>query len=208
MVTEKGDLNMIYRISRDENEATILQLVEKYPKCFFGEPRQRVPIKKSIRAELQAEGFPADYGLIASAVDWYESHLGYQYVLETGRKRIDLNGKEVGTVTEQEHLAAQKKIKADLQKVNERNSVYSSKPTTPLQPCKLRKTEPAAPVSPAPLQEVSPELMPIYEALQAANNAISATPSSDLRAALASAALGVLVKEAQRAIENFNSHAS
>ena len=111
-------------------------------------------------------------------------------------------------MTEQEHLAAQKKIKADLQKVNERNSVYSSKPTTPLQPCKLRKTEPAAPVSPAPLQEVSPELMPIYEALQAANNAISATPSSDLRAALASAALGVLVKEAQRAIENFNSHAS
>ena len=93
---------MIYRISRDENEATVLQLVEKYPKCFFEDPRQRVPIKKSIRDDLQAEGFPADYGLISSAVDWYESHFSYQYALEPGRKRIDLNGKEVGTVTEQE----------------------------------------------------------------------------------------------------------
>ena len=39
-----------------------------------------------------------------------ESHFGYQLTLQTGVKRIDLTGKEVGTVTELEHRAAQKYV--------------------------------------------------------------------------------------------------
>jgi hypothetical protein len=62
-----------------------------------------------------------------------------------------------------------------------------------------------APISRSAEQRVSPELTPVYEAFLAANDAISATPNGDLRSALATAALGVIVKEAQRAIGNLNS---
>jgi ProP effector len=102
---------MSYRPNREENEETIRMLVDRYPKCFFADPRLRRPLKKNITADLQQDGFPATYELIAGAVEWYQSHFGYQYSLETGARRINLNGKEVGTVTEQEHLAAEKKIK-------------------------------------------------------------------------------------------------
>ena len=102
---------MSYRPNREENEETIRMLVDRYPKCFFADPRLRRPLKKNITADLQQDGLPATYELIAGAVEWYQSHFGYQYSLETGARRINLNGKEVGTVTEQEHLAAEKKVK-------------------------------------------------------------------------------------------------
>jgi ProQ/FINO family len=177
-----------------------------------------VPLKQNIAADLQDDGFPAAYELIVSAVGWYMRHFAYQYALQAGAKRINLNGKEVGTVTEQEWLKAQKRIKEDQQRVKERNLGYPVRTmmsphssgrisddmvgkvdAPPISPVK------AASVSPAELQ-VSPELTPLYEALRAANNAISATPNGELRAALASAALGVVVKEAQRAIASFSSN--
>jgi sRNA-binding protein len=112
---------MTYKISRDENETTIRQLVNKYPKCFFEDPRQRIPLKKNIAADLQMDGFPAAYEVIVSAVEWYMSHFAYQYALQAGAKRINLNGKEAGTVTQQEYLNSQKRIKEDQQKLTERN---------------------------------------------------------------------------------------
>lgn len=215
---QEDNWKMIYQVSRDENEATIRQLANKYPKCFFEDPHQRLPLNKSIAIDLQNDGFPAAYELIVSAIAWYMKHFAYQYALQAGAKRIDLNGKEVGTVTEQEYLAAQNKIKADQQKRNERSLGHPVKTMMPLQSSgrisddQMRKVDAppispvkAASVSPAELQ-VSPELTPLYEALRAANNALSATPNGELRAALASAALGVVVKEAQRAIAGFSSN--
>jgi sRNA-binding protein len=111
---------MRYQFSREEIDATIRQLANNYPKCFFEDPRQRRPLKKSIAVDLQNDGFPAAYELIVSAIDWYMKNFSNQYALATGAKRIALDGKEVGTVTEQEHLNAQKKIEADKQTVGER----------------------------------------------------------------------------------------
>ena len=119
---DDGGKTMSYRANREETEETIRMLVDRYPKCFFVGPRPRRPLKKNITADLQQDGFPAAYELIASAVEWYQSHFGYQYSLETGARRINLNGKEVGTVTEQEHLAAEKKIKESKAILAERKS--------------------------------------------------------------------------------------
>src|SRR5262249_58998408 len=107
---------MAYKFDRQELEDGIQMLAEKYPRCFFANPRLRRPLKKNIVADLQKDGFAHVIELISASVDWYKSHIGYQYCLETGTKCLDLNGKQVGTVTEPEHRAAQKKT----QEINER----------------------------------------------------------------------------------------
>jgi len=74
-----------------------MMLAERYPRCFSVNPRLRQPLKKNIEADLQKDGF-ASPELISASVDWYKSHISYQYNLETGAKCLDLDGKEVGTV--------------------------------------------------------------------------------------------------------------
>ena len=71
--------------------------------------------------DVQRDGFPAAKELITAAVNWYQSHFAYQHSLQAGARRIDLDGNEVGTVTERENSNAQKKIKEDKQRVNGRN---------------------------------------------------------------------------------------
>src|SRR5262249_1167816 len=112
---------MTYKFERREVEYGVHVLVEKDPQCFFDNPRQRRPLKKNIVADLEKDGCPLAPELIAASVDWYQSHFGYQYALEVGSKRLDLNGKEVGTVTALEQAAARKKIQEIQEKLNERN---------------------------------------------------------------------------------------
>jgi sRNA-binding protein len=96
---------------RDDCEHVIKMLVERYPKCFFDYPRLRRPLKKTIVDDLLSDGFAVAPDLIRASVEWYQSNLGYQYAMQAGSKRLNLNGKEVGTVTEQEALASQIYIK-------------------------------------------------------------------------------------------------
>jgi ProP effector len=100
---------MAYKFDRQELEDYLLRLAERYPRCFFVNPRLRQPLKKNIEADLQKDGF-ASPELISASVDWYKSHISYQYSLQIGAKRLDLDGKEVGTVTELEQRAARMKI--------------------------------------------------------------------------------------------------
>ena len=110
---------MAYLYNREESEATIRLLADRYPKCFFENPQQRKPLKKNIMVDLQNDGVSVASDLLTAALNWYTSHFGYQYTLQAGIKRVDLNGKEVGIVTELEHRAAQIKIKTDKQKRND-----------------------------------------------------------------------------------------
>ena len=200
---------MSYRPNREENEETIRVLVDRYPKCFFAEPRLRRPLKKNITADVQQDGFPATYELIAGAVEWYQSHFGYQYSLETGARRINLNGKEVGTVTEQEHLAAEKKIKEGKAFLAERKNAtlqtlyaadqirddHLKKLDAPTMKAKAATTEPAPPA------QISPELTRLHEALLAANAALTGPGDPELQRAMATAALGVMAREARRLMD-------
>jgi sRNA-binding protein len=226
------------QISRDDIEATIRQLADTYPKCFFDDPHRRLPLKKSIADDLRMDGFPAANELVMAAIEWYKSHFAYQYALEAGAKRIDLKGNEVGTVTEQEYLNAQKKIKEDHQKLTERNlgnpvrTTISPKSSGRISDHQMGKVDArllpgkadqlgkvdAGPAETAkvatneglvaPEMKVSPELTHVYEALVAANSAMSGRLNDQLRAAIASAALGVVVKEAQYAIANLSENVS
>jgi sRNA-binding protein len=95
-----------------ENNEFIHLLAIHYPKCFFEEPRLRRPLSKNVIADIKKDtGFDVTPERITPAVEWYMSHIGYDHALAVaGSKRIDLNGREVGTVTEQEALAAQQRI--------------------------------------------------------------------------------------------------
>jgi sRNA-binding protein len=205
-----------YRFNREETEEVIRMLADKYPKCFFADPRQRRPLKKNLLADLQGDGFPAAYELLSAALEWYQSHFSYRYALEAGAKRVDLTGKEVSTVTEQEHLAAQKKNKDDHQKLVEKNALNSIKTNTSLYAAgritddQLRKVD-APPMSAAkPPKAAAPpvldhpvrssELAKLYAALDAADKVMTGDADPDLRIALGCAALGVVIKEAQRII--------
>jgi ProP effector len=190
-VVRRKQMN-VYRHNREEIEAVIRMLVDRYPKCFFQNPRLRRPLKKNIAADLERADFPASPDLIAAAVDWYMSHFGYLYGLQAGAKRIDLEGNEVGTVTELEQAAAQRKIKEGLRSVNERNAARTVA-ALPAAACRL----PELRTPPAP-----PELTGVQEALAAAKAAWSGLGDDSLRVALTSAALGVVIKEAQRVINS------
>jgi sRNA-binding protein len=104
-------MNM-YKPHREESDEVIRMLATSYPKTFFLTPPQRRPLKNSIVADLQKDGFGVATVLLQAGVEWYKSHLGYLHSLQVGAKRLDLKGKEVGTVTREESLAAFKKIKA------------------------------------------------------------------------------------------------
>jgi sRNA-binding protein len=203
---------MSYRPIREESEHTIRLLVDRYPKCFFADPQQRRPLKKNILADLQKDGVPVARELLVPAVDWYRSHFGYLHALQAGAKRIDLSGKETGTVTEQEQYAAQIKIQEGKQKLGERhrNAVETIRslhaqgrissddakkldapPTPQERPMKVKEAKTA----PAPVLER------VYEALAAAD-ALLVKDCDALRSAMAAAALLVVVEEARRVVDS------
>jgi sRNA-binding protein len=92
-------MNYSYRPNRDECDEIITALAKRYPACFFEEPKLRRPLRKDILADLHRDGVPFTPEQTAAAVKWYESHFAYQYALRAGAKRVDLNGREAGTVT-------------------------------------------------------------------------------------------------------------
>jgi hypothetical protein len=125
-------MTLARQFSREENEHAIRVLVTKYPKCFFEDPKLRRPLKKNIVADLQADGCPLAEGEISAAIAWYESHFAYHYALQAGAKRIDLDGKENGTVTELEQRNARNYIAERKRAMSERNLNLAIPTTTSL----------------------------------------------------------------------------
>jgi len=211
---------MTYKFSIEEKNDVIHKLAEHYPKTFFDNPKLRVPLMKNVTTALQRDGFPIASELIGESVDWYQSHIGYQHQLQAGRKRIDLAGRESGAVTELEERATRKKItEYNEKKLADRNLFDPIKTATALVDAQriaqdqLRKID-----APSPKIEIStmnrtaakspvrPELTRLYEAVLAANMAMSvATGNNDMQVAVTAAALGVVIKEAQRVIDEARS---
>jgi sRNA-binding protein len=107
------------RPSRDEimsqdHKQVIEVLTVCYPKAFFVNPRQRLPLKYGIEKDIKpdevalAAGHPVD---VNAAVDFYRSHVGYQISLQAGATRIDLNGNRAGTVTAGEGIEAEQRVR-------------------------------------------------------------------------------------------------
>jgi sRNA-binding protein len=97
------------RYPREEIEGFIEHLATKYPAAFFLDPKQKRPLKKNITLDLERDG-TLDADRREAAVGFYTRDWCYERCLQAGVKRVDLNGKPVGTVTEQEQLEARKRV--------------------------------------------------------------------------------------------------
>jgi sRNA-binding protein len=111
---------------QDHNEI-IGKLARLFPKAFFEDGRQRVPLKPNITADIEKLGCADLIGVdVAGAVDWYMSHIGYQIGSSTaGRMRVDLNGNAVRKVTVHEAEIAQRKAQEAGQNLQARRAAFN-----------------------------------------------------------------------------------
>jgi sRNA-binding protein len=111
---------------QDHNEI-IARLASLFPKAFFENPKQRVPLKPNIVADVENQGccdlIGADVG---AGIDFYMTHVGYQICLSTpGTVRVDLEGNPVSRVTEQEAITARKRAAEANQIIREKRASYN-----------------------------------------------------------------------------------
>src|SRR6266508_1884325 len=172
------------RITRQDSEEVVHMLAEKYPKCFFDDPRMRRPLKLNIIADLQQDGLPVALELLSAGMDWYQSHFSYQYALQAGAKRIDLNGKEVEKVNKKKQDKSQKKIKDDQQKRISRTQYATDPIPDELDPPSVKKLP-----TQTPTPTIAPQLARLYEAFMATNTALLNSVDAALRSAKATTAL-------------------
>jgi ProP effector len=184
---------------RYDCEETIVMLQKEYPAVFFEQPQQRKPLKLEIFEDLVNDGFAVERNLLKAAVDWYTGHYGYQHALRAGAKRIDLQGRDVGTVTVAEQAAAQREIRriGEMRKISHHQPANKPSERSPMLP------KPAMPPEQPATSDRAPELAPLYEALEAANSYFLGGASNEaLRSAMLAAALNVLIEETRRVITN------
>jgi sRNA-binding protein len=98
-------------LPREQLDELIQFLATTYPKCFFTDKYQKRPLKKNILADLEKDRV-LDDDRREAAVSFYLRGWNYEYCLQAGAKRIDLNGNEVGTVTETEAREASARVQA------------------------------------------------------------------------------------------------
>ncbi len=174
------------RPNRNDSENVVRMLCATYPKCFFEEPRQRKPLKHNIAADIIADPeFNVSPGMITAAVEWYMSHVGCDYNTFAGSKRLDLDGREVGTVTEQEAIDARLRVDEFNQKRNERakSSVRvlgELHAAGQISDDTVKKLD-ATPRSKLTLP-VAQEFAPLYETITAANAAVVGITDPEMRA--------------------------
>jgi sRNA-binding protein len=188
---------MSYRPYREETEAAIKLLAERYPRCFFEEPKLRRPLKQNIIADLEKDGAPMARELIVSAIEWYESNFAAKYAVQAGAKRVDLTGKEVATVTELEEKNAKKYIHERKQEREERERLAQPEKTQLKEIPMMRAAKPMKPTK--PIDPVSS----IQDLLDAVRAALLDQPEA-LRRPFAVAGLRVIITECEKTITSIN----
>jgi hypothetical protein len=201
---------MTPRFTRDEHEQVIHMLCDHYPKCFFEDPRKRLPLKKNIAADIVKDSnFQVDPDRITGAIEWYRSHISYDYALTAGVKRLDLSGAAVGTVTEAEAAIAKQAvydkgiaIKGSIIK----NPISRMHGTGQISDDVLKKVDaPMLPRTKAPT--IAPELAPLYEVLGNANTAVLPIGDPTMRAAVLKTLLDVVIATFQQIRHELESEA-
>jgi sRNA-binding protein len=206
---------MSYRYDRQEIESAIELLAEAYPKCFLLDPERRRPLKHNIGVDLIKDGVALAPELLRAAIDWYESHFGYQLALQPGVKRIDLKGKDVGTVTELEHRKAQKYYHDRKQEKHERvqqererrnaNLIVEKIPTESNLPIAKPPIIPKGTMTmPVKAVKANDPLLPIQNLLDAVRGALE--QPEPLRRPFVVAGLRVLVSEIEKTITTMESN--
>jgi sRNA-binding protein len=113
---------------------TLQVLYAKYPKAFFENRQQRLPLKSTILRDLERDESFDNLALLEEAVKYYQSDIGYQYAVAHRTPVVDLDGKIVANITESASYEAYATIKQIKRKLAER---YAYKNV-------VRQTEPRA----------------------------------------------------------------
>ena len=195
-----------YRPSRDEIENVARMLYDNYPKCFFENPRHRRPMKKDIAMDvINDKSFDVAPEMIHAAVDWYKSHLGYHIASSTaGTKRIGLDGKDAGTVTESEAIAEQQEAARINKMIAEQRSSTVSSPVEVMQKMHatgkitddgVKKLDAIPRSKPAP---IAPEFAQLYETFTNANVVVVGINDATMRLAVAKATLDEVIRKAEQ----------
>jgi ProP effector len=95
----------------DLRKATIAQLAQLFPACFYVLRRQRRPLKIGIRGDLAALDLGIGRRELDSALAWYVG-IGYLQSLRAGADRIGLDGAPSGVVTKVDEADAREKLAA------------------------------------------------------------------------------------------------
>jgi sRNA-binding protein len=177
---------------RDERDELVRHLAFTFPKAFFENPEQRLPLKKNILEDL-TRNCTTEPSTLEQAVGWYESHFAYRRKILSGAARIDLDGKPVAKITEAEQAAARRALDIRKQQMADRKAalvVMTPKPN--------EQVTPGAPMPAKP--ELHPALDDIRDALAATNNLLSDDRYNTLRVVLVTAALREIITEAEQTI--------
>ena len=196
------------KLTRQEVEHAVHVLATKYPKGFFEDPKLRRPLKKNLVVDLQKDGCPLTAEEMSTAIDWYENHFAYQYALQAGAKRVDLNGKEVGTVTELESRNARNYIAERKRAMNERNLNLAPPTTTSLVVAgripddALRKID--LPSEPSPMTATKADPLARLQGQVDALRRVIEVSEPTMQMALMAAGLKVVIAEAENMITDLD----
>jgi sRNA-binding protein len=203
-------------LPQDQLVDLVEYLATTYPKAFFTQRHLKRPLKKNILLDLERDGV-LDDDRREAAVSYYTRDWNYEAVLQAGAKRVDLDGKEVGTVTEteareaRERVAAQKKERAEkkqalIDAVRERELRTDEKIPTDIplmrEPMAKAKTSTNIPLlaSAPPAAGNGADLKELRAMWGNIDAVLTAAEGDALRSALAVAALKVFVGEATKLI--------
>jgi sRNA-binding protein len=194
---------------RDERDEFVGYLATMFPRCFFEDSEQRLPLKKDIVADLE-QRCNVTATTLTQMIDWYTSDFAYQRKLLSGAERIDLDGKRAGTVTSSEQEAALRKVAARKKEMAERRAALSSPPAPVKPPATnghapdgetMSKTpDPLGKITAADLLNLPPAIRDMHQALTVAGDILVSERYAALRPVLAVAALKEIIRGAEELI--------
>ena len=200
-------------IPREEIESYVSYLSQKFPKCFFVDARLRRPLKKGIEDDLAREGV-LDAEKRTAAVSFYTRNWTYRAMLQAGTERVDLNGHKAGTVSPQEHLDAQrqlqheKQIEAARRSVERELALNSTNPIAVMSKLHANRQITTDQLSKVTISKVTvPPKKPtltfgrLQKLVETLNTTAADTSDEELKQALVTATLQILISEAQQLIE-------
>jgi ProP effector len=130
----------------DFRKATIAQLAQLYPACFYVARRELRPLKIGIRRDLVALDLGIGRRELDSALAWYVNGIDYLQSLRVGADRIGLDGAPSGVVSQVDEAHAREKLAVPgARRVNVR---VEQKPR--IKPANLTAASSGCPPSPRP----------------------------------------------------------
>ena len=96
----------------DLRKATIAQLAQLYPACFYVARHERRPLKIGIGRDLAGLDLGIGRRELGSALAWYVNGIDYLQGLRVGAERIGLDGARSGLVSQADEAHAREKLAA------------------------------------------------------------------------------------------------